>query len=144
MACVKFTARHSAQNLPRVNRMNRKQKIGKKGEEKACSYLKRHGYELLDRNYHMRGGELDIIAKDGEELVFVEVKTRTDQQFGMPAEAVTKLKQQHLIHAARHYIHQKHLYDLAARFDVIEVLIHETNLFHKITVNHIKNAFMLS
>ena len=124
--------------------MNRKQKIGKIGEEKACSYLKRHGFELLERNYRIRGGEIDIVTKDGDELVFVEVKTTTDQQFGMPAEAVTRSKQRHLIDTALYYIHQKQFYQTAARFDVIEVMIDQTGIFHKVTINHIKNAFMLS
>lgn len=124
--------------------MNRKQRIGKTGEEKACRYLKRHGFEILDRNYRIRGGEIDIIAKDGEELVFVEVKTRTDQQFGMPSEAVTQAKQRHLIDTARYYIHQKQFYQTAARFDVIEVMMDKAGIFPKVTVNHIKNAFMLS
>ncbi len=124
--------------------MNRKQKTGKNGEDKACSFLKRRGLEILERNYRARSGEIDIVAMDGEELVFAEVKTRTGQQFGTPAEAVTSLKQKHLIDTARYYIHQKQLYHTAVRFDVIEVSIRKTGMFHKVTINHIKNAFVLS
>ncbi len=121
--------------------MNRKQQIGKTGEEKACRYLKRRGYEILERNYRIRNGELDIVAQKHDELVFVEVKTRTSCEFGTPAEAVNGYKQQHLLHTARHYIHTHQLYDKAARFDVIEVRLEGKGLMQKTTIHHIPNAF---
>ncbi len=124
--------------------MNRAQKIGKIGEEKACRYLKRKGFEILAQNYWAPSGEIDIIAKDRDILVFVEVKTRSSRQFGMPSDAVHHQKQQHIIRTAQHYIDKKQLYDTPARFDVIEIMIAERGIFSTTSVNHIKNAFMLS
>ncbi len=124
--------------------MNRTQRIGKLGEDKACRYLKRRRFEILERNYWAQSGEIDIIARDREELVFVEVKTRSGQQFGLPSDAVNDKKKRHMIDAARYYIHQKQLYNLPARFDVIEIMIPPNGIFSFASVNHIKNAFVLS
>ncbi len=124
--------------------MNRTQKIGQMGEEKACRYLKRRRFEILERNYRAKSGEIDIIARDGDELVFVEVKTRSGQQFGLPSDAVNYKKQRHMIDTAQYYIHQKRLYDLPARFDVIEIMVTQNGIFSSAKVNHIKNAFVLS
>lgn len=115
-------------------------KIGAEGEAVACRYLKRRGYRILDRNFTIRGGELDIIAMDGNELVFAEVKTRTSDVMGHPSDAVNNLKKKNIIHTARIYISKKKLYDIQVRFDVLEVVCGK-GLFGKYKVNHIKDAF---
>ncbi len=78
--------------------------IGNQGEELACKYLKKQGYKILERNYQIRGGEIDIIAKDGEYLVFIEVKTRYSHQYGLPVEAMTPWKIKFLLKTARFYL----------------------------------------
>ena len=115
-------------------------KIGAEGEEAACRYLKRRGYRILERNYTVRGGELDIIAMDGDELVFAEVKTRTSTSMGLPSDAVNYHKKQHIIYTAKHYISKKRLYDIQVRFDVIEVMP-QKGILKRYSVNHIKDAF---
>lgn len=115
--------------------------IGNIGEEKACGYLSRRGYEIIERNANFRGGELDIIAKKNDELVFVEVKTRTGTDFGAAYEAVNQAKINHVIHSANMYIHKKNLYDIPVRFDVMEVYIDTSKRFFNTRINHIKNAF---
>lgn len=77
--------------------------IGSKAEDLAVKHLKRLGYKIIKRNFTIRGGEIDIIAQDGEELVFVEVKARYSRQFGSPIEAITPWKIQHLIKSAAVY-----------------------------------------
>lgn len=117
-------------------------KIGNYGEDKAASYLKLKGYEILSRNFRSgRGGEIDIIAKDRKGvLVFVEVKTRTNNSMGDPADAVNYHKKKHIINTALKYIHKNHLYEQDARFDVIEII--PRNGFFKIPkINHIMEAF---
>lgn len=77
---------------------------GNYGEELACKYLKKQGYKILERNYQIRGGEIDIIAKDKEYLVFIEVKTRYSHQYGLPIEAMTPWKIKFLLKTARFYL----------------------------------------
>ncbi len=110
--------------------------LGKEGEEKAVEFLKKLGYEIVATNWLEQKFEIDIIAKDDQELVFVEVKTRATDFFGTPEEAVTPAKQNHLIEGADYYI-QKHEIDLEARFDVIAIVLNKQN----ITINHFKSAF---
>lgn len=78
--------------------------VGNKGEDLACEFLKKSGYRILERNYRIRGGEIDIVAKDGETLVFIEVKTRYSHDFGLPVESMTPWKIQFLLKTARFYI----------------------------------------
>lgn len=80
--------------------MNAKQQLGKIGENLASEYLEKQGYLILERNFACRQGEIDIIAKDEKEFVFVEVKTRRSLKFGYPAEAVTNIKRKHMQKAA--------------------------------------------
>ena len=111
--------------------------LGKLGEDIATNYLKQNGYIILDRNFECRQGEIDIIAKDGKEVVFIEVKTRTSTKFGFPSEAVNKIKQKHMIKTIEYYLFNRNLSDEFIRIDVIEVYIAGT--VYK--VNHIKQAF---
>ena len=110
--------------------------LGVIGENTACAYLIDHGYRVVERNYRTRRGELDIIARDGEWLVFVEVKTRKSLRYGLGAEAVTWRKQQHLIAAALSYLGTHPC--RKCRFDVIEITMRESN---KPDIRHIKEAF---
>ncbi len=109
---------------------------GIKGEELAEKYLRNAGYEILETNWHFGKNEIDIIARDGEFLVIVEVKTRRTANFGEPEEFVTRAKQRSLIKAANGYI-EKHDIDLETRFDIVSVLYHGNSY----TVKQIKDAF---
>jgi putative endonuclease len=95
--------------------------VGKAGEEAAVQYLRQHGYRILERNYRCRFGEIDLIARDGSMLAFVEVKTRRSQTYGPAAAAVTFQKQRHLIKASLTYLMQKKKTDEICRFDVVTV-----------------------
>lgn len=108
--------------------MNESQVFGQKGEILAAKYLKKHGYKIIERNYKCKIGEVDIIAKHNGVLVFVEVKSRNSMQFGRPAEAVDEYKQRKLAQLATYYINLHKLYDVYARFDIIEVLGDKINL----------------
>ena len=73
------------------------QKIGRFGEDEAVKYLKQKGYKILDRNFSCKRGEIDIVALDKEEIVFIEIKSRVSLKYGLPSEAVTKNKLKHII-----------------------------------------------
>lgn len=113
-----------------------KQEIGKLGEDLATKYLEQQGYKVIERNFECRQGEIDIIAIDIEknELVFIEVKTRTNLKYGKPIEAVNQNKQKHLTKAVRYYLYSRHLENEFVRIDVIEIYLYN----HKYKVNHIK------
>ena len=113
-----------------------KQETGKSGEEIASIYLEKEGYIILERNFSCHQGEIDIIAKDKDEIVFIEVKTRTNNKYGLASEAVNKQKQNHLIRTIKYYIYINNYENNFIRIDVIEVYI--TN--KKIKINHIKQA----
>ena len=74
------------------------------GEDLACEYLQKQGYKILEKNFRIRGGEIDIVAKDGDYLVFVEVKTRYSHEYGLPVESMTPWKIKHLLKTAQFYI----------------------------------------
>lgn len=97
--------------------------LGKIGEDLACRELERRGYEIVARRYRRRGGELDIIARDGGTIVFVEVKAREGRRFGEAAEAVTRLKRSRLTQVALDYLARQHLAGCACRFDVVSVQV---------------------
>lgn len=113
-----------------------KQEIGKLGEDIAVNYLKQKGYKILDRNFECRQGEIDIIALDKKEIVFIEVKTRTSNKYGAPSEAVNKIKQKHMLQTIKYYLYIRNLSDEFVRIDVIEVYIKD-NVYK---VNHIKQV----
>lgn len=100
-----------------------KKEIGAFGEKIAGAWMKKNGYAIVERNYRCRAGEIDIIACRGGVLVFTEVKTRTGDAFGTPAEAVDRRKQQHMRRAATWYMQAHRIYDTPVRFDVVEVMI---------------------
>src|SRR5271154_1723459 len=95
--------------------------LGKRGEDLACRELEHRGYAIVARRYRRRGGELDIIARDGETIVFVEVKTREDHAFGDASEAVTPWKQRRMTHLATEFLARHHLVDRPCRFDVVSI-----------------------
>jgi putative endonuclease len=111
---------------------------GARFEDLACDYLRSKGYKILDRNVYLMRKELDIVALDGNTIVFVEVKGRRSGRFGLPAEAVGPRKQRHLLQVASAYLETKSLRNRACRFDVIAVTMcggREPRL------EHLENAF---
>jgi putative endonuclease len=117
---------------------NAKQALGREGERLAETFLKRKGYRLVERNYRCRGGEVDLIVLDRRVVVFVEVKTRSDDQFGSPLEAVEPKKQQRMISAAQFFLHQRNLHERDARFDVVGISWLGTS---RPVFEHVENAF---
>ena len=113
--------------------------LGKWGEELACKYLRQHNYKLLARNFrHHRYSEIDIIAQKGEELFFIEVKTRASSKYGRPAEAVTPVKQQKIHRCAEYYLQQQGLlaHTPPLSFDVIEIILEGTKLISFVHNQH--------
>lgn len=110
-----------------------KRGLGTENEKRAGRYLERHGYQIIEYNYRCKLGEIDIVAKDGEYLVFCEVKYRSGTRSGHPLEAVDAKKQQIISNCALHYITVKNVKDMPCRFDVIGVTDHEIYV--------VKNAF---
>jgi putative endonuclease len=95
--------------------------LGKTGEDLACRELERRGYAIVARRFRLRSGELDIVARDGAVLVFVEVKTRAGRRFGTAAEAVTGTKQRRIARLAHEYLVRHRIADCPCRFDVVSV-----------------------
>ena len=114
--------------MPNTQKDFYKKLLGISGEQLARKYLKRHGYKILEVNYVTPFGEADIIAKNNDELVFVEVKTRSNQKFGAPSEAVNYKKQQKYVNIANYYLSTNNLYDVSVSFAVAEVLRGKVNL----------------
>ncbi|MBW2568490.1 MAG: YraN family protein [Deltaproteobacteria bacterium] len=119
---------------------NKNQQFGKMCEAIAVEHLKKHGYRILEQNYRTKIGEIDIIAKDKETLVFIEVKARKSYRFGNPKWAVTPKKQRKISMIALYYLKAIKLRDVKARFDV--VAIHPIHGDQSIEI--IKNAFELA
>ena len=99
------------------------QKVGKFGEDEAVKYLEQKGYKILDRNFSCKRGEIDIIALDKDEIVFIEIKARISLKYGLPSEAVTKNKLKHIYKTAEYYLYTRNLINENTRIDVIEVYI---------------------
>lgn len=116
--------------------MNEKQLKGKIGEIEATKYIEKKGYEIVCTNFRCIQGEIDIIAKDNGELVFLEVKTRTSVKYGEAREGVNKKKQKHILNAAMYYLYKNNMEEVFVRIDVIEVYIKKDT----ITINHIKQV----
>ncbi|MGI6655667.1 MAG: YraN family protein [Desulfobulbus sp.] len=116
------------------------QEKGRIGEELALDYLREQGYGIAEKNYRTPYGEVDIVARDGQTMVFVEVKTRSSSRFGTPFDAVDSRKQLHLCRAARAYLHCHGLAGTSARFDVISVELSRTDGGEP-RITHLQNAF---
>src|SRR6266851_7351009 len=97
---------------------------GARGEKLACGFLRRHGYKILYRNFRgRRGGEIDIVCRDNDTLVFVEVKTRGREDFGRPVEAVDREKRKRISRGALAWLRMLDNPDILFRFDVVEVVV---------------------
>ena len=123
-----------------IGRKTEQQERGAFGEQAALAFLEQKGYLLLDRNFRCKEGELDLVMRDGDCMVFVEVKARTGSSFGRPADAVRRQKQQRLIYAAERYMrsHEAGLH----RFDVVEVyLTREPGGLRVLKIRHMPNLF---
>ena len=116
------------------SKKNPKKATGRAGEDAAVQCLEKMGYTILERNYRLRIGEVDIIARDKEYLVFIEVKTRRSKTFGSPFEAVDTRKQQQIIQVASVYVRGK---EVPVRFDVVAVHLSGQD----VRVEVLKNAF---
>ena len=114
--------------------MHIRKELGNIGEQISVEYLEKNNYQILKRNFYCRQGEIDIIAKDKKEIVFIEVKTRSGIDFGLPSEAVNSIKIKHMCKAAQYFLYKSHCMNNVIRFDVIEVLVENG----KFNVNHIK------
>lgn len=117
-----------------------KQEFGKRGEALAEEYLRRKGFQILRRNYRYGHKEIDLIAKDGNTIVFVEVKAGRSKSFGAPHERVTLKKQKNLIEVANDFIQKEKTTDCDFRFDVLAISYERG----KEDIDHIKNAFMVT
>jgi len=120
--------------------LNPRQIFGEKGESIAVRYLKKKGYKILEKNYRTKLGEIDIIAKDKDTLVFVEVKSRRSWQFGNPKAAVTPAKQRKISKVALYYLKTNDRSNAKARFDVVTI----TATRDKSQIEMVKNAFELA
>lgn len=132
--------RNTPPELFEENALMAEEKLGAFGERKAANYLRLHGYRIIDTNCRYRQGEIDIIAKRSDYIVFVEVKLRKNNTYGEAREFVTPAKQQRVIMAAQLWL-QTHETELQPRFDVIEVYAPDGVNSKKVMINHIENAF---
>lgn len=112
-----------------------KKEQGREGEDRATKILKEKGYRILERNYRNPFGEIDIIAEEGEYLVFIEVKKRNTKTFGDPLYAIDEAKKRHIIMSAQYYLKSHRLNNKKTRFDVVGIT--------KDTVKIVKNAFLV-
>ncbi len=118
--------------------MYKRKNTGDLGEDIAVEYLKEQGYEIIERNFRCKLGEIDIIALDKDEIVFIEVKTRKTLSYGNPGDSVNEPKQKHIYRTAEYYLLINGKLDDYTRLDVIEVYLED--LGHRI--NHIKKAII--
>lgn len=116
--------------------------MGKRGEDAAAAYLAKQGYRILARNYRCREGEIDLVAQEGEFLVFVEVKARSSTAYGYGRDAITPRKQAKIILTARYYLMEHHPDEPPpCRFDVAEVDLHHGEA---VAVELLRDAFVCS
>jgi putative endonuclease len=112
--------------------------LGLRGEQEAARLLKKRGYKILEKNFRSRLGEVDIVAREGETIVFVEVKTRASENFGSPKEAIDTRKRRRIIRASLDYLNRSRAYgDRGIRFDVVTV----EKKGGRFTAELMKNAF---
>jgi len=118
----------------------KRKELGQKGEETAALYLRRKGYKIIEQNYrYSRLGEIDLIAQEGKDLVFVEVKTRSSLSFAEPEEAVNYQKQKRIIKLAQGYLLNQKLDQVSCRFDVVSIIIDQGGKIKSIKL--IRDAF---
>jgi len=115
--------------------------VGGAGESIAVTYLKGQGFKIVECNFRSVCGEIDVVARDGRTIVFVEVKCRKNENYGPPQLAVTPFKQRQISKAALVWLSRKRLFDAEARFDVVAIVLHD----HEVPeIEHIRNAFELA
>lgn len=119
----------------------RRQSLARRGEDAAAAHLAARGYRILGRNVRFRHGELDIVARDGATIVFVEVKTRASDRLGPPQEAVHGLKQHRVRCLAQAWLQRRGLQDVPCRFDVIAVRVAEGSQGEAMRLQHFEAAF---
>lgn len=117
---------------------NKSYKIGIIGEEIACKYLRNKGFEIIERNFHSKRGEIDIIAKDIDVVVFAEVKYYSFKSFFLPNYSISKSKKKAIIYTARYYLFKNKLNNILCRFDVLAIYKNNAN---QTTIQHFINAF---
>ena len=115
-----------------------RQRLGRWGERLAAQHLRAGGYEILEINYRCAVGEMDIVARDGEYLVFVEVRTRKGREYGTPEDSITADKQAKIVEVAETYLQEKRLGDVDWRIDVVAVELGENGRL--LRLDHIPNA----
>jgi len=120
------------------DKITNKRKTGNYGEDLACKFLEERGFKIVERNYFYGHGEIDIITKDGDELVFVEVKYRTNDEYGPPELSISKGKQKLVRRTAEAYLYENGIKDQKCRIDLIAILHLKDE---KPKINHIINAF---
>lgn len=129
----------SKKNNIKGNRiMDNRKDTGNIGEDIVAKYLEEKGYEIIERNFMCKLGEIDIIAQDKDEIVFIEVKTRKILSYGNPADSVNEPKQKHIYKAAEYFLLINNKLDDFTRIDVIEVYLNDTGY----KINHIKKAII--
>ncbi len=128
---------------PKALRPTAKIELGERGEEFAAQFLKRRGYKILVPRFKSRSGEIDLVCRDGEWLVFVEVKTRASDNFGAPSEAVNREKQKHMSQTALDYLRLLQYPQVRWRFDIVEVILRQ-EAARPDDIRLIQNAFDLS
>ena len=115
-----------------------RQALGRKGEAAARAYLEQHGVRILAANYSCTAGEIDLIGREREALLFIEVKTRSSEAFGPPQLAVHQRKQRQIVRAAQWFLAERRLSEVACRFDVVAVTVLGDGVPH---IHWLRDAF---
>lgn len=118
---------------------NKNKKLGNEGEKIATKYLETIGYLIKERNFKSKSGEIDIIAQKDDQIIFIEVKTRSSNNYGSGIEAINKIKQKHILITAAYYAFINHIEESNIQFDVIEILKKD-----KFYIKHTRNCEMLA
>jgi len=137
MVSVPFIEKPSkgASNMPEKDKRHQ---LGKDSEQLAVDYLKKLGYTIIQRNYRIQGGEIDIIAKEKNTIVFIEVKSRSNTRYGHAIQSLTRQQQKRLSKTALTYLYQHKMHNQSARFDMIAI---QKNQYMKTDIRLIRNAF---
>ncbi len=121
--------------------MDTRKKLGNRGEKIAANFLRKRGYRIIEKNYRSRLGEIDIVARENDSVVFVEVKTRRSTDFGLPEEALSYDKRRRLSKVAMGYLAHRRIEDINCRFDVVSILMDDKKVRTVKRIELIKNAF---
>jgi len=133
--------RNTTYDIRNTRMVDTRKKLGNRGEKIAAKVLRKQGYRIIEKNYHSRLGEIDIVAKEDESIVFVEVKTRCSTDFGLPEEALSYDKRRRLSKLALGYLAHRRIKDTNCRFDVVSILMDNKKVSKVKHIELIKNAF---